>query len=124
MKEKAYPSRVWSEKYVKIFGSHCRFFASRTTVTKSTNAELIKDMENPLYKAKPAQPALSVPITIGLPPATLSLEGVSTAPPTNEAHRAFWGWKQAEDFDTRCYKYYGHYALFFSLTISDGSVLD
>lgn len=46
---------------------------------------MIKDMENPLYKAKSSRPALPKPITMRPPPATLSLEGVSIAPLTDEA---------------------------------------
>lgn len=61
------------------------FFDRLTTVTKSTYVALIKDMDKPLYKAETSLPSLSVPITMGPPPATLSLEGDSTAPPTIEA---------------------------------------
>lgn len=54
-------------------------------VTKSTNAALTKDMDNPLYKAKPALTTLPVLFTTGPPPAALSLEGVFIKPPTYEA---------------------------------------
>lgn len=61
------------------------FYDRRTRVTQCTNAVLIKDMDNPLYKNKPARPGLPVPITIDPPRAALSLEGFSIAPPTDEA---------------------------------------
>lgn len=62
-----------------------RYYDRRTTVTKSTNVVLIKDMHNPLDKTKQAQPVVHVPITTGPPLAALSLEGFSIASQIDEA---------------------------------------
>lgn len=62
-----------------------KYYDRHTTVKKSTNAALIKDMDNPVYKTKVAWPVMHVPMTTVPPPSTLSLEGATTVPPTDEA---------------------------------------
>lgn len=73
--------RILSEHFKVPLGC---YFDHRTTITKSTNATLIKDVNNPLYKAKSAWTTLLVTITLGQPPTVLSFEGTLTATPTNQ----------------------------------------
>lgn len=62
-----------------------RFYYCHTIVTKCTNLELIKDMDNPLYKEKSTRNVLPLPITMGPPPTTLSLERLPSSLSTDKA---------------------------------------
>lgn len=60
------------------------YLDERSTVKKAINIALIKYVDKSLYRVRTCRTAVPVTITPGPLPATLSLEGVSTAPPTIE----------------------------------------
>lgn len=60
------------------------YFDHQTIITKSINVALIKDVDNPFYKAKLACTIHPMTITLGPPPIVLSLEWKSIATPTDQ----------------------------------------